>query len=132
MGKLIKGIDHYCLRYKTKEEYKDVIHFYCDVLGLKLIRTWGEEDRPSMWLDTGNGLVEVFNDAEETLPQGAIRHIAFRVIDPDACVKAVRDAGYTVKDDAYDLTIPSETPLPLRVAFVIGPLGEEIEFFSIK
>ena len=29
-----------------------------------------------------------------------------------------------------DLTIPAETPFPVRIAFAVGPCGETIEFFK--
>ena len=47
----------------------------------------------------------------------------------DGLADRIRDAGYTVFVSPRDVTIPSEPPFPIRMAFCIGPLGEEIELF---
>ena len=41
-------------------------------------------------LDTGNGIVEIFNDGDGALDKGVIRHFAFATDDVDACVEAVK------------------------------------------
>jgi len=58
--------------------------------------------------------------------------MAFAVKDVDACVEAVRAAGYEITVEPNDIVIPSNPPLPARIAFCIGPVGEEIEFFCEK
>ena len=50
--------------------------------------------------------------------------------DTDACVKAIREAGYKITVEPTDLTIPAETPFPVRIAFAVGPCGESIELFK--
>ena len=49
---------------------------------------------------------------------------------PDGLADRIRDAGYTVFVGPRDVTIPSEPPFPIRMAFCTGPLGEEIELFA--
>ena len=100
---------------------------------MEIVRTWGEGAFAGIMLNTGDGsLMEIFANAESRLPQGAIRHLALRTGDVDAAVEAVRKAGYEITDEPKDIVIPSEVPFPARVAFAIGPVGEEIEFFCEK
>ena len=83
-------------------------------------------------LDTGAGLVEIFSNASEVLGMGAWRHMALNVVDVDSVVFAVRAAGYKITTEPMDIVIPSEPPCPARIAFCVGPLGEEIELFECK
>ena len=39
---LIKGLHHAALRCCGKAEMDRVIEFYCNVLGMKRLRSWGE------------------------------------------------------------------------------------------
>ena len=82
--------------------------------------------------DTGAGLMEIFETEETPLETGTIRHFAFAVENTDACVEAVRTAGYEVFVEPKDIEIASEIPFPARIAFCRGPVGEEIEFFHEK
>ncbi len=126
---MIKGIHHVCIKC-NKEEIGKVKQFYGEVLGLPIVREWGEEDTEGFMFDTGSGIIEVFTNAKESLEQGAIRHFAFAVDDTDACIRMVKAAGYPVTVEPKDVVIASNPPFPIRVAFCIGPVGEEIEFFQ--
>lgn len=125
---MIKGIHHVSMKCSNQEEYEKTIHFYKDILGLQVKRSWNA----GIMLDTGAGLIEIFNDGEEKLDKGVIRHFAFAVDDADQCIDVVRKAGYEVFVEPKDVVIASVPPLPARVAFCYGPLGEEIEFFAEK
>ena len=128
---LVQGIHHVCIRCE-KSEIEKVKEFYQGVLGMPVIRSWGEPELEGFMFDTGAGLVEVFTDAEGQLPQGSIRHFALKTDDVDGCVKAVREAGYPITVEPKDIVIPSQPEFPVRVAFCNGPTGEEIEFFQEK
>ena len=39
---LIRGIHHVCLKCANEEEYKEVVHFYHEILELEIARTWSE------------------------------------------------------------------------------------------
>ena len=125
---LIKGIHHVALKCSDVEEYRKVAEFYRDILGLSVARSWDG----GIMFDTGDGIIEVFDDGEVPLPQGNIRHFAFATYDVDACVLAVRNAGYEVFVEPKDIEIQSNPKFPARIAFCRGPLGEEIEFFCEK
>ncbi len=128
----INSIHHYQLKCKGYTEFQRTVAFYRDVLGIPVARTWGEGDGSGIMLDTGAGIVEIFANAEDSLPKGCIRHIALGTDDPDTFVNAARDAGYTVTVEPQDIAIPSDPPYRARIAFIIGPVGEEIELFSVK
>lgn len=125
---LIQGIHHVNLKCVTREDYDRVMAFYRDALGLRVVRTWAG----GAMLDTGCGLLEIFRDGQNYPGQGALRHLALLTEDVDACAEAARAAGYPPFLGPDDRMIPSEPPFPLRMAFCIGPLGEEIEFFQVK
>lgn len=124
---LIKGLHHVHLKCRI-DQFEEVIHFYKDILQLRLLAR--QED--CAILDTGNGIIEIFNDAQELLGQGDIRHLAFEVEDAAACIQTVEQAGYKIKEYPIDVVFALEQPTPARIAFCYGVLGEEVEFFQIK
>ena len=128
---LINGIHHVCIKCRM-DQVKKVKEFYTEVLGLPAVRSWGEPELAGFVFDSGAGLIEVFTNAQEDLPQGSIRHFAFATSDVDQCVKAVREAGYAITIEPKDVTLATTPPAPIRVAFCIGPVGEEIEFYQEK
>ena len=130
MTNLIKGIEHICIKCKDKEEFAKVTEFYTTILGMDILRSWGDEEHPYATFDTGNGGIEVFTEDVEDLPQGAIRHFALATDDVDGCVAAVQKAGYPITKGQDTLVLPSDPPYQLRMAFCIGPVGEDIEFFQ--
>ena len=122
---MVKGIHHISLKSSSDEELARAKDFYLNVLGLSVCREWPG----GLMIDTGNGLIEIFANGTERLPQGAVRHFALATDDVDGLADRIRDAGYTVFVSPRDVTIPSEPPFPIRMAFCTGPLGEEIELF---
>ena len=126
----IKGIHHIALKARGIEEFNKTLDFYCGILGMPVVRRWGEGEKQAVMVDTGAGLLELFSTAEDELGMGALRHLAFCTPDPDACIEAVRAAGYTVTMEPKDIVIGSNPPYPARIAFCIGPVGEEVEFFK--
>ena len=131
--KLTKGVHHIALKCAGMEQYEKTIHFYRDLLGMEVVRSWGAEPDCGAMLAIGGGSVmEIFSNADAQLGMGAIRHIALATDDVDACVKVCADAGYEVLIQPKDIVIASEPAFPARIAFVAGPVGEEIEFFCEK
>ncbi|MBQ8742119.1 MAG: VOC family protein [Clostridia bacterium] len=132
MAPKITGIHHIALKARGTENYRQMFEFYHEILGLPIVRTWGEGEGSGAMLDTGAGMLEIFANAPDRLGEGALRHIAFAVEDVDACIEAVRKAGYTVTMEPRDIVIASEPPFPARIAFCTGPVGEDVEFFTEK
>lgn len=128
----ITGIHHVALKAVGTEEYEKTIFFYNGILNLPVVRTWGEAGARGAMVDTGAGLLEIFENGTDHPGQGALRHIAFAVEDVDTCIEAVRKHGYTVTMEPNDIVIQSNPPYPARIAFCMGPVGEEVEFFKVK
>ena len=97
-------------------------------MGLKIIRQWPD----GIMIDTGNGMIEIFTNANGEHSLGAIRHFALLTDDVDEIAGKVKDAGYEVFVEPNDKVILSEPEYPIRMAFCFGPLGEQIEFFCEK
>ena len=125
---MIGGIHHISMKCGTAEEFEKAKDFYLNILGLKIKREWPE----GIMIDAGNCLIEIFNNGSGEKTKGAIRHLAFSVDNVDNSVEKVRTAGYEVFLGPKDIVINSDPELPARIAFCIGPLGEEIEFFCEK
>ena len=124
----ITGLHHVSMKTRNADEHARVVHFYRDTLGLRVARTWDG----GIMFDTGNGLIEVFENGTGEPEQGIIRHFAFAVDDVDACAKDVAQAGYPVFLGPKDIEIPSSPVFPARIAFCTGPLNEQIELFEEK
>lgn len=125
---MIQGIHHISLSCETPEQYAKACDFYKRILELKEVAVWDG----GCLLDTGSGIVEIFNDGKKELPEGAIRHFAFLVEDPDACIEKVRKEGYKITDEPRMAQLGSGPVWKLRVGFCEGPVGESVEFFHIR
>lgn len=123
---LVKGIHHVSMRCCEEEEYQRAVSFYKDILQIPVIRTWNA----GTMLDTGSGIIEIFSEGGQTRDKGVIGHFALATEDVDACVKAVREAGFEIFVEPKDIEIASTPAFPARIAFCKGPLGEEIELFQ--
>lgn len=130
-NEMITGVHHVCVKCRP-EELEKVQKFYGELLGLPLVRSWGEPKVEGLMYGAGTSLIEIFPNAEEDLPQGAIRHFALATDDVDSIVETVRKAGYAVTMEPVNIEIMSKPSLPARIAFIIGPVGEEIELFCEK
>lgn len=125
---LIKGVHHVCMKCCTAEEFEKTQAFYGEILGLPKVREWDV----GVMYDLGGVLLEIFSNGAEKFDMGVWQHIALATDDVDACVKAVSDAGYAITMAPKDIVVACQPPVPARIAFCIGPMGEEIEFFDEK
>ena len=132
MSGLIKGAHHIALKCTGMEMFEKTIRFYKDVLGMEIVRTWGSGDGSGAMLNTGNCMMEIFASGNTDIKTGSVNHFALAADDVDACVKAVREAGYRISVEPKDIIIQAKIPYPARIAFCIGPVGEKIEFFCEK
>ena len=127
---LIKGLHHVGIKCGSVEEYEAAIAFYRDVLGFSFVRSWGEGPDSNIMLRVGTMMVELCASGKVSGETGATNHVALAVDDVDACVEAVKRAGRPITLGPVDVDVQAETFYPVRVAFCIGPVGEEIEFFK--
>ncbi len=122
---LIKGLHHISMKCNTEEELNRVKDFYISILGLEIIREWPD----GIMIDTGNGYIEIFTNADGEHRLGSIRHFALLTDDVDTIAEKVKAAGYEVFVEPIDKVIDSDPKYPIRMAFCFGPLGEQVEFF---
>ena len=128
----VLGVHHIAIKGKGVDAFNQLLDFYHGILGMPIVRTWGQGQDLGAMVDTGAGLLELFSNATDVLGEGALRHLAFEVEDVDVCVEAVRAAGYKITMEPTDIVIASEPPYPARIAFCVGPTGEDVEFFKVK
>ena len=134
---IIKGLGYAHMAIAAKDFDKSMA-FY-KALGMKVYTQWGEGDSRIALLDTGNGdLIELFAKPDLNTDKAAtpadgnpFLHFAFSAQNVDEAYRIALEAGAT------PLKPPAEVPLPssplrltLRIAFVKGPSGEELEFFK--
>ncbi|MCC5830642.1 MAG: VOC family protein [Phycisphaeraceae bacterium] len=123
------GFHHVAIRVR---DFEATVRFYCDVLGFRERIRWGEAPKLACMLDTGDGnYLEVFSGgSDEPKPEGAFIHVAFRTRDCRAAIERVREAGMEITMEPKELTIQSDPPTPVCIAFFKGPDGEVIELFQ--
>ena len=121
---LIRSLHHVSMKCETPAELEKALDFYCNLLGASVEETWPG----GVILALGGTRLEIFCSAPAVREVGALRHIAFETDSADECAEAVRKAGYRIFLEPKDI----EKPVPARIAFCIGPMGEQIEFFKPK
>ena len=114
-------------------DFDAALRFYKEALGFSEKVRWGESPEFAL-LDVGDGsYLEVISGGPEKIPAGgAIGHFAIRTDDVDGAIERVRKAGMKVTIEPRDVTPKNSRPfqISMRIAFCIGPGGEEIEFFK--
>jgi glyoxylase I family protein len=126
-------LHHLAIQTRDWEESK---RFYIELLGMEQVGGFQLPHREVIFLNMGGGdLIELFepikaNDYE--LPDHAneslaVFHFALAVEDVDAATERCRTAGYAVKIEPKILQLDG---VHARLAFIIGPNGEHIEFFK--
>lgn len=123
---MIRGIHHVSLKCADPEKFAEAENFYCGILGLQVRRRW----KAGIMIDTGAGLIEIFNNEEGILEKGAVRHFALACTDTVSLAQKIGDAGYEVFEGPKNIVIEAEEPYPAVIAFCRGPLNEEIELFQ--
>ena len=129
---VIKGLNFHHIALKCKDLEKS-IKFYSEVLGMKKYAAWGDGDEKIQMLSIGDGgIFELFAGGGDAYSDyGRWIHLAMETDDVD---KAFETA---VKGGAEPLVYPKSVTLDskperitIRIAFVKGPDGEELEFFK--
>ncbi len=130
----LEGFHHAALRAR---DFDASLKFYREGLGMTPTIAWGQGDGRAVMLDTGNGNhLEVFAGGA-TRPtrslgesEPPLLHLAFRTRSCDASFAKALAAGAAVVAEPKTVTIPSDPPTTVRIAFCTGPNGEIIEFFQ--
>lgn len=101
-------------------------------LGMREVLRWGEGEKRIVMLDVGDGgRIELFaNGSDAYSPMGKWAHFALRTSDVNAAYETALAAGFLSKTAPKVVPLQSEPyRTSIHIAFVIGPDGEEVEFF---
>ena len=135
---IIKGLGYAHMAIAAKDFDKSLA-FY-KALGMRVYTQWGERDSRIALLDTGNGdLVELFakpdlntDKAASSAEGNPFLHFAFSAQNVDEAYRIALEVGATPLKPPAEMPLRSHPVcLTLRIAFVKGPSGEELEFFKI-
>jgi glyoxylase I family protein len=120
------GIHH--IAVQTYDEGAS-LRLYRDVLGMRIVKVGGKEDRRVTLLDIGNGshieLVAPSGGAPQEVAavQRPLLHIALATTDVHTVIEHVRSSG-------YEVTVEPKEVKHATVAFFKGPNSELIELYQ--
>ena len=131
MAATIKGTHHISLK---TADFDASFRFYTEGLGLVTAFTRGEGDGRMAFLKLPDGSsLELFANGDGIEPAGGWTHLAFEVDSADEAYAAAIQAGAVSRTEPKDIVIDgSPAAMPVKIAFVIGPDKEVIEFFELK
>jgi catechol 2,3-dioxygenase-like lactoylglutathione lyase family enzyme len=128
------GFHHVAIKVANFDES---VTFYTRAMGFTESVRWGEGDRRAILLDCGDGnFFELFAGGQavkadaQAGASGPLVHVALRSDDVDGAIARARAGGAEITMEPKDVTIPSNPPTPVRIAFCKAPGGEVIEFFK--
>lgn len=119
---MINGIAHTAL---YTDRFEETVSFYkqaFDAVELGYFRT----SRRGTWLKLGESIIEIF-EVEERLPEGAFRHIALSCDSVDDSYAKAIECGAAPYSEPHDITLDLDEKKSIRIAFVKGVSGEQIE-----
>ena len=122
----IKGFAH-CGLYVPRLE--ETVRFYEDVFGAQNLGYFEASSR-GCWLKIGKDIMEIFRS--DDLGTGCFKHIAIACDDVDALYDRALSFGAGELIAPKDAVLALNEPVKVRLAFVTGINGEEIELFHIQ
>lgn len=136
------GLHHVAIR---AVDFDETIQFYTEGLGFRVhfpFAVPGRIDRAA-FLDAGDGrFVEVFGPGSvvqaegrrrrpgQEPTEGAVLHFCMRVADTDASYARALTAGAVSRVEPGTRRLSEDPVVDVRIAFVVGPNGEVIEFMQ--
>ncbi len=130
----IQGMGFHHVSIKVRN-YEKSVEFY-RALGMKTVVEWGQGDSRIMMLDIGDGnIFEICaGGSDEHSGDGSIGHVAFAVRNVDVAYASAIEAGARSVMTPTVMKLDDARPsrMTIYVAFVAGPDGEEIEFYTRK
>lgn len=127
------AMHHVALSVKDYESSKD---FYCRALGMTCINEWSFQGKQLCFLDIGDGsFLELHSSPlSDSAPSGCGKqylHLCIHTSDLEGAYRSAVSHGATSSRPPFSFLIESApTPMPVKVAWLCGPDGEEIELFQ--
>ena len=129
---MLLGFEHVGM---TVSDMDRAVHFYCDLLGLRLALRKPTDRGELAFFDSGTGMLEVFSPSASTVDrfrdvphhEAGLRHITFAYDSVDTIFATLEQAGVEIAErprDAYN------TEVIRRVAFVRDPDGILVELIE--
>ena len=124
-----KGFHHIGLRVS---DFDRSLHFYAEVLGFEKSILCGEGEKRAIMLDCGgNNYIELFaGGACGARPDDMVVHLALETDDCAGAVQRLREMGIEIHSGPDDCALPFYEGASVRIAFVKGPDGENIELYQ--
>ena len=122
---MVKGIAH-CGLYVPRLE--ESVQFYETVFGAENLGYFQASSR-GCWLKLGKDILEIFES--EDLGTGCFKHIAIGCDDVDALYERALAFGGSALIAPKEAVLDLKEPVNVRLAFVTGINGEQIELFCI-
>ncbi|MCQ2521780.1 MAG: VOC family protein [Lachnospiraceae bacterium] len=119
---MIKGFAHVAL---YTEQFEKTITFYKEAFGAEELGYF-TTDRRGAWLGIGDSILEIFES--ERMPEGSFKHIALSCDNVDETYSKALLHGATKHVEPKNIELSLYEPRSLRIAFVKGINGEQIEF----
>jgi len=125
---MLTGIHHIAIKVA---DFERAMKFY-RALGLRFVRSWGDATKQAAMFDTGAGIIELFSGGPESAPEGLLVHLALTTDDVDGDYQRALAAGATAhKEPAdYHIAVTAGEKMDVRIAFVLSPTGEVVEFIK--
>jgi glyoxylase I family protein len=134
MNPKVIGIHHVAIQ---TTDFDKALAFYTEILGAELLEKRKFKKREMAWLKAGETKIELFSkrEGEKLHPwsdfySGPV-HIAFLVNDLDEFLKTATDRGARFHPSHPAPFVPPVPGAP-RIAYLIGPDGEEIELRGLE
>jgi len=125
-----KGLHHVSIKVR---DFDATVTLYIEGFGFTKNLAWTMDNgERAILLDMGNGaFLEVFSGGPAApQPTGLFAHIALASDNCEADFQRALAAGAVVESEPTDVTLPTDPPTPIRIAFCKGFDGELVEFFQ--
>ena len=130
-NQIIPGMGFHHVALKVVDFEKSLAMYRA--LGLRELVRWGEGKSEIAMLDIGDGgRIELFAcGGDEFAVNGKWQHFAMCVEDVEQAFAVALAAGFLPKTEPKVVPLDAKPhPISLNIAFVLGPDGEQVEFFK--
>ena len=132
MNHIVPGasLHHVALAVKNYTRSRD---FYCQAFGMQCVNEWEFSGKHLCFLDVGNGsFLELHSHAGDIPPDAPqYLHFCIHTSDLEGSYANAVALGAIPNRAPFDFYIKSTpVPMPVRVAWLNGPDGEQIELFQ--